>query len=281
MNITPENLIEMIVRAENLFPQTFADKETRDWGVLFVTPTIPNSYDGNHACVLNPCDDLSAVVDEIVAFYRGWGLTPRVNYVSADGDAPELRQALKAAGFTFGYEETMRVYVYHGPSRIAPNPDVHVQQIESVDSDMLAALTSLENLRMAKVLERRACRADGWLFVGEIDGQVASVALLEHVGDIYRVDEVHTAESHRRRGCARAVIHALVTYYQRHMSAPLFLWTDNPIAERIYVEAGFVKIEHSLTNWYAWREGPGTQTAEILRSTAQLADAPDPPATDG
>jgi hypothetical protein len=256
MSKLPTDLIETIVRTENLFPQTFADKETRDWGVLFVTPTIPDSYDGNHACVLNHGDDRTAVVDEIVTFYEGRKLTPRVNYISADGDAPDLRQALKAAGFTFGYEDTMRVYVYQGPSCIAPNPDVRVQLVKRVSSDMLAALTSIGNLRMAKVLERRACRTGSWLFVGEIDGQAASVALLEHTGDIYRVDEVHTAQGYRCRGCARAVVHALVTYYQRSMDAPLFLWTDNPIAGRIYVKAGFVEIEHSLTNWCAWREKP-------------------------
>ena len=80
------------------------------------------------------------------------------------------------------------------------------------------------------------------------------MGLLERVGSICRVDEVHTAECHRRKGCARAVMHAMVTYYQKHISVPLFLWTDNPIAERIYVEAGFVKLDHALTNWSAWRE---------------------------
>jgi len=247
-------MIEAIVQAESLFPQTFADVETRDWGVLFVTPSIPDSHDGNHACVLTRCGDMTAVVDEIAAFYEGRGLTPRVNYISADGDAPSLRQALAAAGFTFGHGDTMQVYLYHGPSRIAPNPAVRVRQIEIVDSAVLAALTSIGNLRMAKVLERRACHADGCLLVGEIGGQVASVALLEHTGNICRVDEVNTAERYRRKGCARAVVHALVTHYQRHMSDLLYVWTDNPVAGRLYTEAGFVEIEHSLTNWCAWRE---------------------------
>lgn len=147
------------------------------------------------------------------------------------------------------------MYLYQGPSRIAPNPHVRVEHIESVDADMLASLRSIANLRMAKVVQRRASRADGWLFVGELDGQVASVGLLERVGNICRVDELHTAECHRRKGCGRAVVHAMVTCYRKHMVSPLYLWTDNPVAERIYVEAGFVKLEHSMTNWCAWREG--------------------------
>ena len=272
-------MIEAIVRAENRFPQTFADMEERDWGVLFVTPTIPDSHDGNHACVLNRHDDLAAVVDEIVAFYEGRALTPRVNYISADGDYSDLRKALGAAGFTVGHEGAMQIYLYHGPSRIAPAPNVRVQRVESVDPDMLAALTSIGNLRMAKVLQRRASRADDWLFVGEVDGQVASVALLERVGNICRVDEVNTAECHRRKGCARAVVHAMVTYYRKHISIPLYLWTDSPVAERIYIEAGFVKLEQSLTNWTAWRDTPDTHGGEIEGSPATSVAAPDPERT--
>ncbi len=278
-HIMQTDMIEAIVQAENWFPQTFADMEQRDWGVLFVTPTIPDSHDGNHACVLNRCDDLEAVVDEIVAFYETRGLTSRVNYISADGDYPDLRSALEAAGFTVGPEDIMRMYLYQGPSRIAPNPNIRVQRIGSVDADMFAGLTAIDNLRMAKVLQRRTSRANDWLFVGEVDGQAASVALLERLGNICRVDEVNTAECHRRKGCARAVVHAMVTYYQKHISVPLYLWTDNTVAERIYVEAGFVKLEHSLTNWSAWREKRDTHTDEILRGASQPVAAPDPERT--
>ena len=252
--------MEAILHAEIRFPETFADVVERDWGLLFVTPTIPDSHDGNHACVLSRRGDLAAVVDEIVAFYEGRSLSPRVNYLSADGDAPDLHSALEAAGFTVGHHNAMRLYLYRGPSRIAPSPDVRVRHVAEVDADMLGFLTAVENSRMAKVLQRRASRPDAWLFVGEVDGQVASVALLERVGDICRVDEVHTAERHRRKGCARAVVHSLVTYYRKRISVPLFLWTDNPVAERIYVEAGFVNLDHSLTTWSAWRDPPDSGT---------------------
>lgn len=182
--------IETIVRAENLFPQTFADMMERDWGVLFVTPTIPDSHDGNHACVLNHYDDVTAIVDEIVEFYEDRGVTPRVNYMSPDGDNPNLRQALEAAGFAIGHENTMRMYSHQSPSSITPSPDVRIRQIKNVDAEMFDALASMENQRSAKVLQRCACRADDWLFVGQIDGQLASVALLERIENICRVDGV-------------------------------------------------------------------------------------------
>lgn len=106
--------------------------------------------------------------------------------------------------------DKMQVYVFRGPSRITPSSNVHVHQVESVDGQMLAVLTSMGGLRSGKVAERRAGHADSILFAGELDGEVASVALLEHPGEVGRVD-------------------------------------DNPVAERIYVEAGFGKIEHTIT----------------------------------
>jgi predicted GNAT family acetyltransferase len=247
------DLTETIVQAENWFPQTFADVEKRDWGVLFVTPTIPDSHDGNHACVLNRCDDLTTVVDEIVDFYESRELTPRVNYISSDGDYIGLIETLEEASFIIENKNTMRLYLHRKPSRIVPEPCINVHLVDTVDDNLLANLISIGNMRMTKVIQRRTRRTDDWLFVGKDNGQVVSVALLERVGNICRVDEVNTAESHRGRGYASCVVHTMVNYYRNHLSEPLYLWTDNPVAERIYSKAGFVKVELSLTSWTAWR----------------------------
>jgi len=252
--IDEDDLIDSIVRAENLFPETFAQVEERPWGKLFVTPTIPESHDGNHACVLNRTCDAPAAVAEITAFYRVRGLGPRVNYISARGDHPRLREALAAAGLELD-REAIRIYLQRGASRISPNPEVSIRRVDTVDDDMLATLASINNARAAKVIERRCRRRDCWLFAGEIHGQLASVALLELVDDICRVDEVHTAEVLRGIGCARAAVHALVSFHREHISVPLYLYSDNPIAERIYVEAGFARLDAELTNWGAWLQG--------------------------
>jgi GNAT superfamily N-acetyltransferase len=251
----PTHHIDAIIRTEILFPRTFADVESRDWGLLFTTPTIPDSHDGNHACVLRVRGDPTPVIDEIVAFYRERSLQPRIDYISAAGDSPDLRQALETAGFTFSEGDAMQVYIYRGPSRIEPSPNVRVRRVDVEDPSIFSALTTIGNLRSAKVIARRARREDAWVFVGELDGRVASVALLERIDNISRVDEVATAERHRRKGCARAVIHAVVGYYVRNLSGPLYLWTDNPVAGRIYAEAGFVRTEHSIISWTAYLEG--------------------------
>ena len=254
MTIDPRDMIQAIVQTETWFPKTFADAEVRDWGVMFITPTIPESHDGNHACVLNRPEDAAASIDEIVAVYQKRGLSPRVNYLSADGDDPALRAALEAAGFTIGGGDDMRVYVHERSSRVMPNPSVHVRQYDRFDGGLFEALTEINCERVAKVIERRIARSYGWLFLGELDGKPVSVALLEKIDGVCRVDEVHTAEAFRGHGAARAVIHTLVDFYQEHLTEPLYLWTDNPIAEHLYQEAGFVKLDCDLTHWIAKRE---------------------------
>ena len=253
MTIDPRRMINAIVQTETWFPKTFADAEVRDWGVMFITPTIPESNDGNHACVLNRPEDAAAAVDEIVSFYDDHGLSPRVNCLSADGDEPALRTALESAGFTIGGGDDMRVYHFEGPSRVIPNPAVHVRQLDRFEDGLFEALTEINCDRVAKVIKRRMARSYGWLFLGELDGKPVSVALLEKIDGVCRVDEVHTAEAFRGHGAARAVIYTLVGFYQNRLTEPLYLWTDNPTAERLYQEAGFAKLDCHLTHWIAKR----------------------------
>ena len=254
ITIDPSSMIDAIVQTETWFPKTFANAEVRDWGVMFITPTIPESNDGNHACVVSRPENPGAAINEIVSFYDGRGLSPRVNYLSADGDDPALRTALEAAGFAIGGGDDMRVHLYEGPSRVMPRPAVRVRRFDRFEDGLFEALTEINCERVAKVIERRMARSDGWLFLGELNGKPVSVALLERIDGICRVDEVHTAEAHRGHGAARAVIHTLVGFYQERLAEPLYLWTDNPIAERLYQEAGFAKLGCDLARWIAKRE---------------------------
>ena len=248
------DIVDEIVKAETLFPQSFADMIERPWGLLFLTPTIRDSHDGNHACILGQDAIVPGAVRETVSFYRARGLQPRVNYVSAAGDRPTLRNELARAGFSSTVGAANHFFVFKGPCSIVPSACHWVRQVRSVDEKLLEAFTSVRNQRMAKVLQRRLLSPTAWLFVAEADDVPVSVALLEQAGAICRVDEVNTAVRARGKGYARAVIYALVQYYERHIQLPLYLYTDNPIAERIYVEAGFVRLNRPITTWSAWHE---------------------------
>jgi len=246
-----DTLLRDIIHAENRFPESFAETFDFDWGVAFYTPSIPESHDGNHACVLEPVGNPEAVVREIVSFYGARNRTPRVNRVSVDGEDVALRAALGEAGFVFAYENAMRVFVFQGPSKVVCNPAVRVRGVRALSSELFEAISELNCPRVAKVLQRRIARPDAVLYVGELERQPVSIALLEKTERLWRVDEVHTHEAYRSQGHARAVIHTLVSFYAAETRSPLYLWTDNPIAARLYAEAGFRELDVRPTSWIA------------------------------
>jgi len=251
-----DTLLHDIVHAENRFPESFAETFDFDWGVAFYTPSIPESHDGNHACIQEHEGNPETVIREILSFYEARGRAPRANRVSADGEDDALRQALAEAGFVFAFENAMRVFVFQEPSKVVCNPAVRVRGVRALDSELFEAISELNCPRVAKVLQRRLARQSAVLYVGELDGQPVSIALLERTERLWRVDEVHTHDAYRSQGCARAVIHTLVSFYAAETRSPLYLWTDNPIAARLYAEAGFRELDVRPTSWTAWLPEP-------------------------
>ncbi len=73
-------------------------------------------------------------------------------------------------------------------------------------------------------------------------------------GNVGRVDEVLTHKAFRGHGYARTLIDELVRYHQRILGGTLGLYTDNPVAARIYAEAGFDKLDVPLEARAAWLE---------------------------
>jgi len=104
------------------------------------------------------------------------------------------------------------------------------------------------------VVERSLACPDFHLLVGFVGDQPATMAAVERVGNIARVDDVLTRRAFRGKGYARSLIHELVRYHMRIVGGPLCLYTDNPTAARIYMEAGFDKLDLPLECWSAWLE---------------------------
>ena len=79
-------------------------------------------------------------------------------------------------------------------------------------------------------------------FIGEIDGQVAgsmSYYAPADTRDVGVVEFVETAEVHRRKGVASALLGHLVEQFDAEGGLALYLCTANPIAGRLYENHGF------------------------------------------
>ena len=85
-----------------------------------------------------------------------------------------------------------------------------------------------------------------WLFtpyfVGEIDGEVVgsmSYFTPTDTRDVGLVEFVHTAEKHRRKGIASALLARLIERFREDSGLALYLCTTNPIAGMLYEKHGF------------------------------------------
>ena len=245
-------LVQDIIQGEIVFPRIFADVEERSYGLLYHTADIPDSHDGNHACILHPRDAV-AVIADVQGFYRGKGLAPRVYHFSQQGDGDGLRAALQAAGFQFG-DYANQFYVHHRPSSITPSAELTIQRVQSPLPELLAMIEESDNRRAMNVVRRSLACPDYHLLVGFLDNQPVTMAAVERAGRVSRVDDVLTHKPFRGKGYARALIHELVRYHSRVLGGALCLYTGNPTAARIYEEVGFEKLGVPLESWSAWQD---------------------------
>ena len=246
------SLIDDIIECETVFPQRFANVERRGFGLLYYTPEIPNSYDGNHALILRPCD-INEAVTEIGDFYRTKNLTPRIDhYFKPDQDiSKQLREILKERSYQFeGHEQLF--YVHRRPSQIKSTAEISIRRVQEPMDELLEMIEQAENQREMKVVRRSLECTDFHLLVGFVDDKPVSIAGLEQPGPVGRLDHVLTAKPVRGKGYCSAVIDELVRYHSRVFGGDLSLFTDNPTAAPIYEKAGFVKLDGKIEFWSAW-----------------------------
>ena len=247
-------LIDEIIQGEIVSPRGFANVQERDYGLLYYTTDIPDSYDGNHACILHPRDIKEAVADA-EGFYRTKGLVPRVYHISQPGGGRRLRAALQAAGYQFEDQDNL-FYVHRRASRIVPNAELSVRRVQSPLPELLSIFEQSDGVRAMKVIRRSLECPDFHLLVGFLDGRPVAMAAVERAGPVACVDDVLTHKPCRGRGYCRAVINELVRYHSRVVGGVLYLYTDNPTAARIYEEAGFEKLQGAIECWSAWLPRP-------------------------
>lgn len=86
-------------------------------------------------------------------------------------------------------------------------------------------------------------------FLNNIAVTVASLYYSEY--GCVRLDDVETAISYRNNGYSRELISQIIEYHKENSDATFYLWAENPIAQRIYIEAGFTLMPIQYEAWSA------------------------------
>ena len=247
--------LERMCDCERDFPVRFTHVVDKPYGRLFYNPDNPLSNDSNHALILRLDVDLEDAVEDMAEFYRSMKMTPRVYPAFLPGEWDILKPVLTR--HRFECEEYVNHYfLLGGMSAISPNPSVQVKRVRDVDPSIIDVLCSAEGSdRTVRILRRHLEHEEFHLFAGYVDSRAVTLGSFEIIRGYARVDNVVTHPECRNRGFCRALIHHMVEHYPSVASTPLYLMANNPVAMRIYREAGFVEFGADRPAWGAWRNG--------------------------
>jgi len=236
------DILELIRGCEMRFQREFALWRETAWGVLYYAPYNPQSHDSNHAVILNTGADVESALDEITAFYRGLGISPRVYSSLREGEWERLVPALRRRGFQFMPDDAELICMLYDEHTYDPPAatGLEIRRVREVDDNLLRLIHSEERREWTEgVIRRQVQNDDVHVLVGYAGGEAVTIALLCETDVLARVDEVQTAPTHRCRGYNLAVMRHLVRLHRELSAKPLYLFSDNPAAVRNYQRCGF------------------------------------------
>lgn len=245
--------IQKMIECEISFPGLFTELTERLYGKLFYNPDNPESHDSNHAIILRLDRELNEAFEDIVTFYEEKGLIPRIYPSYQPGEEEILQPYFEQYGFHFQQFDNSFL-VWQNESTIHPTPEITVTRAYTLDDSIIdIILSENEGDWTVRVLERHLLADRLHFLVGYLDEKPITMASVNIMEGLSRVDNVITHKAYRSRGYGRALIHFLVTYHANVSHNTLYLYASDPTALRIYREAGFVDIEQRLHTWSAWK----------------------------
>jgi GNAT superfamily N-acetyltransferase len=248
------SIIDDIIHCEINFPCDFSNVTERPYGFLYHNEGIPDSYDSNHARILCAQGErLTEAVADVVAFYRGKSLTPRVYHLSQGGHGRLLRVALSHVGFQVADDNNI-FFVHCQEPKVDYSANREVRRVKTMSPELAAMVERSDGTRARKVMQRCMESSNYHLLVCFDAGEPVAMGSLQYQGGLSRVDDVLTDVQHRGKGYARILIHYMVQYHRNVLRNTLYLYAENPTAIRIYREMGFVEIDEKLECWSAWQE---------------------------
>ena len=237
---------------------TMAAADGRDGWVLFHNRAFPARLDPNHAGLFRAAQGTGAsIAREIIAFYRGLGLTPAA-YVDALATPSDLESCLIAAGFArVEAAETTDLMLYVGPDR---------ERASSTDA-VEDAGTAEARRDWASVMDedrppdaRRSLAALYELVVGDarvrgyltrVDGAPAARCALVSSAGLGRVESVFTRQPFRRLGHAAALVRRAVRDSLAAGNALTYLHAiHDGEAQRLYERLGFRTVATDVMRTY-------------------------------
>ena len=243
--------IKAMFQTEISFCDSFTNRKDTQYGRLYYNPQNPLSHDSNHAHVLRNLENPEDALEDIKAFFRSRGLTPRV-YQSFLADELEiLRPHLEAAGFAVKHQDA-RTFRFPPDIQTPFDSTITVRRITSISGDLIDLIHSEDKGDWTiKVLDRHVNDEKFHLLGMFENGECVSIASVKTMDGYSRVDDVLTHSNHRGKRFGTRLMEYLVSYHRAISENCLYLWATNPIAMDMYLRVGFREIHTGAPYWSA------------------------------
>ena len=244
--------IDKALKQEITYCESFTNKTTTEFGIIYYNHLNPLSHDSNHAHILN-IEHADTAILEIKRFYTNLQLRPSLYPSFIDNEFEILKPHLEAGGFTVDkHENTWMLF----PKEVAPLVDstTSVRKITRVSEDIIEIIHSNENGDWTiKVLETHT-KDERFHLLGLFNSEkkCISIASVNTMYGYSRVDDVVTHMDYRGQHFGTKLINYLVSYHANISKNYLYLWAHNPIAIRMYKRVGFKEISMNKPGWAAY-----------------------------
>lgn len=187
---------------EDLFPREITCFIEKDYGILFYNDDNKDSFDSNHAIIYrNKISDLSVVLQDIVCFYQGKGITPNIyQSISDDGYFEEIQNELDQFGFE-SWTESQRYMILVDENEIRPSADIYVKRVFEWKDEYRTEIFEKANEPWKTDVVKRALMNDNTLFfVAFYKGKSVGMTHCHVTNDICRVDYLLVSKESRNIG---------------------------------------------------------------------------------
>ena len=257
--MTNQGIARRIIEFEYRYPKSFSNAEYTDYGVIYYDTGNPNSQIANRAFIskYDADTDFDRIIKEIKAFYLSKNLTPRICSDLTPGQLDKIKDCLMNNGFTIAVENDQIFMIRTSECKIGAPYTLKIKRVEKgEDLSFIHEVTNkYPSWRVLKKAETKLNSPDYHynIFAGYLDDIPVAMATIEYSDGLGFIDEVETAAKHQGKGYARQLTKFLLEYHgKHHKNDLLYLYYFNPVAGRIYKEAGFTEFDWKFELWSAY-----------------------------
>lgn len=224
--------------------KTFSNATSKTWGTLFYNPALLERHDANHAEIVDPANNPSLIIQEVIEFYKQKNMPSRINFYDTNEHHP-FKKIL--ADNNFENLDTKEPTIFMKLTKKINLEDL-MDDRDSLRVSFTPALemNSQTGKDIATVLHsdwsyQNLVTDNNYFYFLLYDGSEAVSVLSFFLYEPFmlaRLDDVVTMPNKRNNGYSTFLLKFACNWVQNNDFIP-YLFVTNDIAKKVYTKTGF------------------------------------------